>query len=110
MKIAFYNTKSYDHEYFDRYNPGYDILYMPVSLNPQTALLSAGSTVVCAFVNDYINQQTISVLKEQGVELIAMRCAGYNNVDLRFASEKGIKIVRVPAYSPHAVAEHAMAL
>jgi D-lactate dehydrogenase len=110
MKISFYNTKSYDREYFDRYNPGYEIIYMPVALNLQTALLSAGSTVVCAFVNDSIDQQTISVLKKQGVELIAMRCAGYNNVDLRFASEQGIKVVRVPAYSPHAVAEHTMAL
>lgn len=110
MKIAFFNTKSYDQEYFDKYNTSHQITYFPSPLNDQTAPLATKHQVVCAFVNDNLDSITIKQLSEVGVSLIAMRCAGYNNIDLKAAGEAGIKIVRVPAYSPHAVAEHAIAL
>jgi D-lactate dehydrogenase len=110
MKIAFFNTKSYEQEHFDRENSKHQITYFAVPLSEKTAKLAEGHEVACAFVNDQINALTIAGLKASGVRLIALRCAGYNNVDLKAAAAAGIKIVRVPAYSPHAVAEHAMAL
>jgi len=110
MKIAFYNTKSYEQEYFDKYNSGHTIHYIPVPLNAATAALAANNVAVCCFVNDRIDAETIQELKRVGVRLIALRCAGFNNVDLKAAVQAGIKVVRVPAYSPYAVAEHAVAL
>ncbi len=110
MKIAFFNTKSYEQEFFDRFNTVHEIDYLPLQLNEKTSALAAGHEAVCVFVNDKINKETIRLLKAVGVRLIALRCAGYNNVDLQAAGEAGIKIVRVPAYSPYAVAEHAVAL
>lgn len=111
MKIAFYDTKNYDMTAFNRLNDtyGFKIKYFESKLTEDTARLARGYDVVCAFVNDTINDVVIDVLEEVGVGLIAMRCAGYNNVD--FEAAKGrIKVVRVPAYSPYAVAEHALAL
>jgi len=110
MNIAFFNTKTYEQEYFDRYNTHHNINYYPVPLNERTASLAANNEAVCCFVNDNINAGAIKQLRDAGVRLIALRCAGFNNVDLKSASQAGIKIVRVPAYSPHAVAEHAVAL
>jgi D-lactate dehydrogenase len=110
MNIAFFNTKTYEQEYFDRFNTHHTINYLPVPLNERTASLAANNEAVCCFVNDSINEATIRQLKALGIRLIALRCAGFNNVDLKAASQAGIKIVRVPAYSPHAVAEHAVAL
>ena len=110
MNIAFFNTKSYDQEYFDRFNKNHLISYLPVPLNERTASLAAGNEAVCCFVNDRMNAETIQVLKTFGIRLIALRCAGFNNVDLEAATQAGMKIVRVPAYSPYAVAEHAVAL
>lgn len=108
-KIAFFDTKPYDKESFDRFNKSYDIHYFEDKLNAETAALSAGCRAVCAFVNDTIDSRVIDMLVTNGVELLLMRCAGYNNIDLKYAKDK-LTILRVPAYSPYAVAEHAMAL
>jgi len=110
MNIAFFNTKSYDQQYFDQFNKGHEITYLPVPLNERTASLSAGNEAICCFVNDRMNAETIQQLKAFGIRLIALRCAGFNNVDLEAAARAGMKVVRVPAYSPYAVAEHAVAL
>jgi len=111
MKVAFFDTKSYDRRWFDRLREEYgtDILYYEGRLNSRTAVLARGCEVVCPFVNDCLDKATVDALDELGVKLIAMRCAGYNNID--FDAVRGrIRVVRVPDYSPHAVAEHAMAL
>lgn len=115
MKIIFFGTKSYDREFFDStWDPGehngISLHYVDVPLEPETAMLSKGYDAVCAFVNMDLGTETIDILADCGVKLILMRCAGYNNVDLKRAGEKGIKVMRVPGYSPEAVAEHAMAL
>ena len=110
MIISFFSTQSYDREYFDRFNRRHEIRYFDASLNEQTAKLTSGSQAVCAFVNDKITDGVIQQLANNGVKLIALRSAGYNNVDLASAKAHGITVVRVPAYSPHAVAEHAVAL
>lgn len=107
--IAFFDTKPYDREWFDKFNTKYEIRYFDGRLRPENAMLAAGCRVVCAFVNDNINARTIAALEKIGVELIALRCAGFNNVDINAARGK-IRVVRVPAYSPYAVAEHAMGL
>jgi len=111
MKIAFYDAKNYDKVSFNGLNDqyGFKIKYYDTKLNEDTAKLAKGYDVVCAFVNDTINDVVIDLLHELGVGLIAMRCAGYNNVDFDAALNK-IHVVRVPAYSPYAVAEHALAL
>ncbi len=111
MKISFYDTKPYDRIFFDKENEkyGYEIRYFETKLSKKTAVLSKGCTAAVAFVNDDIDKDAIDALNELGVELIAMRCAGYNNVDLK-AAEGKIKVARVPVYSPYAVAEHAMAM
>ena len=112
MKIAVFSTKSYDQEYFEKYNDAHqnNFSFYETALNSDTAKLTAGSDVVCVFVNDVVNKATIEVIAANGVKLIALRCAGYNNVDLEAAKSNGIKVARVPAYSPEAVAEHALAL
>ena len=112
MKIAVFSTKSYDQEYFEKYKNkyDYDVSFFETSLNNETAGLTQDFDVVCVFVNDTIDKTTIKLLSEHGVKLIALRCAGFNNVDVESAKKHKIKVVRVPAYSPEAVAEHAMAL
>ena len=110
MKIAFFSTKSYDKTYFDRYVSKHEIIYFDAQLNEQTVNLAMGCQAVCVFVNDKLNTSVITSLKTLGIQLIALRCAGFNNVKLSVAKELGIMVVRVPAYSPHAVAEHALAL
>ncbi len=110
MKIAFFSTKSYDREFFNRYVSAHKIIYFEAQLNAQTVNLAAGCSAVCVFVNDKLNKDVITALYKLGVRLIALRCAGFNNVDLDAANANNIKVVRVPAYSPHAVAEHAVAL
>lgn len=111
MKIAFYDTKPYDLIWFDPLSEeyGYQIKYYDHKLNADTAVLAKGYDAVCVFVNDTVDAQVVELLCAQGIRLIALRCAGYNNVDLRAASGK-LKVVRVPNYSPAAVAEHAAAL
>ena len=112
LNIAFYDTRSYDRDSFTDVNKTflYNIDFFDFHLNEKTALTAKGYEVICVFVNDTINSKVIATLKECGVKLIALRCAGYNNVDLRAAAKAGIKVVRVPAYSPNAVAEHTVAL
>ncbi|MFY9378693.1 MAG: 2-hydroxyacid dehydrogenase [Acutalibacteraceae bacterium] len=108
-KIAFFDTKPYDKVWFDKTNTKYEIDYFEGKLNSKTARLAKGYDAVCAFVNDDIDEKTINALADFGVKVLAMRCAGYSNVDFKAAYEK-INIVRVPDYSPYAVAEHTMAL
>jgi Lactate dehydrogenase and related dehydrogenases len=110
MKTAFFSTQSYDKEYFTRYNTNHELVFLDAPLNEQTAALAADCPAICAFVNDTVNEPVIKMLAGQGVQLIAMRSAGYNNIDINAAKALNITIVRVPAYSPHAVAEHAVAL
>ncbi len=112
VSIAFFDAKSYDREFFNTINNdiyGYDIRYFENRLNPNTVKLAEGAQVICAFVNDLLSAEVIEKLNKFHIELIAMRCAGYNNVDLKSAY-KTINVVRVPEYSPYAVAEHAVAL
>lgn len=110
-KICFFDTKQYDKMNFeilkDQYNIQID--YFEPKLGPKTAFMAKGYEAVVAFVNDTIDEETINILYENGTRMIAMRCAGYNNVDFKAAYQK-IHVARVPAYSPYAVAEHAMAL
>ena len=112
MKIAFFDTHSYDKKSFVEANKAFDyeIDFRDYKLNENTALTAQGYDVVCVFVNDVVNAEVIKTLADCGVKLIALRCAGFNNVDLRAAAAAGIKVVRVPAYSPYAVAEHGVAL
>ncbi|MCL2139820.1 MAG: 2-hydroxyacid dehydrogenase [Treponema sp.] len=111
MKIAFFDTKPYDRKYFDEANKKFNFTleYYDTRLSDATVRLAEGSDVVCAFVNDRLDNNVINKLMEYNVKLIALRCAGYNNVDIK-AAYNNIHIVRVPAYSPNAVAEHAVAL
>lgn len=112
MKIIFFGVKPYDRESFDRANAsyGFEVCYHRSHLNRQNVALASGADAVCIFVNDTADAETIRALSEMGVKLIALRCAGFNNVDLPAAVRYGVAVVRVPAYSPHAVAEHAVAL
>ena len=111
VKILFYDTKEYDKKLFERYNKdyGFEIKYLESKLNNETAPLADGYDAVCIFVNDRADKETLDILKECGVKLIVLRCAGYNNVDIKNLPE-GMSVVRVPRYSPYAVAEHAVAL
>lgn len=108
-KIAFFDTKPYEREWFDELNKNYEILYFETKLRAGTARLAEGCDGVCAFVNDDIDADVIDILLDCGVKILAMRSSGYNNVDFRYAAGR-LPIVRVPSYSPYAVAEHAMAL
>ena len=111
IKIAFFDAKDYDKNSFikSNINEEFEINYYDTRLTEETVRLADGYDVVCVFVNDDINRKVIDALTKMNVKLIALRCAGYNNVDIEYAYEK-IHVVRVPAYSPYAVAEHAMAL
>ena len=113
MRIIFYDTKSYDRQSFDRALekfPEISIEYMMEDRDEKTALYSKGYDAVCAFVNSCMDANVINILADNGIRLILMRCAGFNNVDIKAAETRNIVIMRVPGYSPEAVAEHAMAL
>lgn len=112
MKIAFFDTKDYDRQHFDEANSkfNFDIKYFEPRLNENTVVLAKGFDVVCPFVNATINETVVNQLKEYNVKLIALRSAGFNHVDMDACRRTGIRVVRVPAYSPHAVAEEAFAL
>ena len=114
MKITFYGTREYDHYYFDvlAADPDYgcEIRFLAANLDVDTAPLARGSEAVCAFVNADCSAPVLRTLADNGVRLLLMRCAGFNNVDLNAAAQAGITVLRVPGYSPEAVAEHAMAL
>ena len=111
MKIAFFDTKAYDKPSFDRYGleNGIEFKYFETKLNADTVELASGFDGVCVFVNDTVDAAVIDRLTELGVRYVALRCAGFNNVDMRHAYGK-LHVFRVPAYSPYAVAEHAMAM
>ncbi len=110
MKIAFFDAKKYDINSFERYaSHNIEFKFFETRLSEDTASLCQGYDVVCVFVNDVVNKAVINDLCKYGVKLIALRCAGFNNVDIKHAEGK-ITVVRVPAYSPYAVAEHAMAM
>jgi D-lactate dehydrogenase len=112
MRTLMYNTKRYDRLTFAECNRshGHELEYLEARLDPRTAELAAGFTAVCVFVNDDVGADTVARLADAGVRAIALRCAGYNNVDLAAAAAADIAVVRVPAYSPTAVAEHTLAL
>ncbi len=111
MKIAFFDAKPYDRPSFDKYGEKYGIKfkYFETKLNADTANLANGYDGVCAFVNDTVDAEVIDRLSELGISVLALRCAGFNNVDMKYAKGK-LHVLRVPAYSPYAVAEHTMAL
>ncbi|MBQ2583120.1 MAG: HPr family phosphocarrier protein, partial [Erysipelotrichaceae bacterium] len=117
LKIAFFNTKDYDRIFFTKLEeekgPGTyncEITYLESRLTRETAALAAGHDAVCIFVNDDASKEVIDILHRNNIRLILLRCAGFNNVDLEACKEYGISVLRVPAYSPYAVAEHAMAI
>ena len=109
--IAFFDTKPYDRDSFEQFNNGrYDIRFFETRLTAAALPLAKGCDAACAFVNAEIDREVVEGLVANGVKVLAMRCAGYNNVDFKAAYEAGLTVVRVPAYSPYAVAEHAVAL
>lgn len=111
MKIAVFSTKPYDEDHLSKFaTQDLALTFFEPKLDANTAIMSQGFDVVCCFVNDDLNAETINIIADNGVKLIAMRCAGFNNVDLDTAEKRNITVCRVPAYSPHAVAEHALAL
>jgi len=110
MKVAVFSAETYDRQFLDAANTNHELVYFETRLEPKTASLAAGYPVVCAFVNDDLGNQTLKILTALGVRLIALRCTGYNNVDLETAHQLGLTVVRVVAYSPYSVAEHAVAL
>lgn len=112
MRITFFSTQQYDKTFFNKFNDsyGFDIVYHKSELTPQTVNLAQGSDAVCVFVNDKVTEEVIIQLSALNVKIIALRCAGFNNVNLEAAARYGLRVCRVPAYSPEAVAEHAVAM
>jgi D-lactate dehydrogenase len=112
MIVSVFDTHRFDRTAFEKENLrfGHELRFFDARLEHKTALLAAGSEAICAFVNDVLDRPTLTTLRELGVRLIALRCAGYNNVDLAAAGDLGLTVTRVPDYSPYAVAEHAVAL
>lgn len=112
MKLAVYSTKQYDRKYLELVNKdfGFELEFFDFLLSPKTAKMAVGCDAVCIFVNDDGCRATLEELKDAGVKILALRCAGFNNVDLDAAKELGIQVVRVPAYSPEAVAEHTVGM
>lgn len=112
MKIAVFDAHKFERDFFDKENKKFNhqITYFDARLTAQTAKLADGFPCICCFVNDSLNKQALSLLDTKSIKLIALRSAGYNHVDLAETNRLGIKVVRVPAYSPHSVAEHAVAL
>lgn len=112
MKITFFSTQPYDRESFLEHqsNPRFELVFLEEKLTEHTAPLVKGSEIICVFVNDMLNENVIRQLSQLGIQLIALRCAGFNNVDLKAAQAHNIKVVRVPVYSPHAVAEYTLAM
>ena len=110
IKTAVFDTKPYDREYLNKNADGIRWHFHDFRLNTSTAGTAKGTSAVCVFVNDRVDRSCIDLLKSTGVKLIALRCAGFNHVDLNAAKSAGIPVVRVPAYSPYAVAEHTVGL
>ncbi len=112
MKVAVFSTKAYDRQFLEAANSQqqHDLVFFEPRLNRDTAILASGFPAVCVFVHDQVDASTLKILASNGTRLVALRCAGFNNVDLKAAVDLGITIVRVPAYSPYGVAEHAVGL
>jgi D-lactate dehydrogenase len=112
MKITFFSTKPYDIEFFEKGNArfGFEFTFFETHLGPHIVQAVKPTDAVCVFVNDKVTREVIEVLAQKGVKVIALRCAGFNNVDLEAAEANNIHVCRVPAYSPEAVAEHALAM
>jgi D-lactate dehydrogenase len=112
VQVALFSAKSYDREFFDAAaaNSPHEVRYVKAALSAESAPLAAGADAVCIFVNDLCDAEAVNILADAGVRVIALRCAGFNNVDLEAAEARGIAVVRVPKYSPHAVAEHTLGL
>lgn len=112
MKLTFFSTQPYDRVFFERYNEpyGFELEYFETHLGPHIVNAVDQSDAVCVFVNDKLGADVIGTLADRGVRIIALRCAGFNNVDLEAARARGLRVCRVPAYSPEAVAEHAVAM
>lgn len=112
MRVAVFSAKPYDRQFLDAANraAGHALTYFDAHLSPETSALASGAEAVCAFVNDRVDAAVLAALREQGTRLVALRAAGFNNVDLVAARHARITVARVPAYSPHAVAEHTLAL
>lgn len=112
MRVAFFSTKPYDRRFFTAANEqhGFELKFFEPRLTPETMALAQGFDAVCVFVNDQLDADILDQLKEAGIKTIALRCAGFNNVDLKAAEDAGLQVVRVPAYSPYAVAEHTVGL
>ena len=112
MKIVVFDAKPYDIEFFDKWNEtfGANITYFEEKLSLKNVMLTKYQDVVCTFVNDDLNAKVLNILAKNGVRIVAARCAGYNNIDLKAARENRITVLRGPAYSPYAVAEQSLAL
>lgn len=112
MKVAVFSAKSYDRQFLEAANlsHNHELIFLEPRLTETTASLAAGCRAICVFINDKLDAETVRAIAEQGVQLIALRSAGFNHVDLKTAKTLGLTVVRVPAYSPYAVAEHAVAL
>jgi D-lactate dehydrogenase len=112
MKVAVFNTRNYDRQFLDGANAkgNHELIYFETALEPKTAMLADGCPAICAFVNDDLGAETLKLLAAQGTRFVALRCTGFNNVDLKAAAELGIQVARVIVYSPYSVAEHAVAL
>jgi len=112
VKLGVFSTRSYDREFLTRENAafGHELVFFETRLSQETCCLAHGLPAVCVFVNDQPDAEVLRALAAGGTRLLALRCAGYNNVDLAAAAECGIRVVRVPAYSPHSVAEHTVGL
>jgi D-lactate dehydrogenase len=112
MKVAVFSTKAYDRQFLEAANSPkqHDLVFFEPRLNQDTAILAAGFPAVCVFVHDQMDAPTLELLASRGTRLVVLRCAGFNNVDLKAAANLGITVVRVPAYSPYGVAEHAVGL
>jgi D-lactate dehydrogenase len=112
MKVVVFSSKSYDREFLTAANQshGHDLVFLEPRLTPETAFLAQGYEGVCVFINDQLDAETIGILARCGIRLLALRSAGFNHVDIDAATQAGMTVVRVPAYSPYAVAEHAVAM
>lgn len=111
MKVAVFSSKPYDEEYLRcANNSRHELIFHNVSINTHTVLLAQGCSAICCFVNDQLNASVLKQLATLGIKLITLRCAGFNQVDIQTAKQLGITVARVPEYSPHAIAEHALAL
>lgn len=112
MRVAVFSTKPYDREFLDAANSSgeHELVYFDSRLTPHTAFATENANAVCVFVNDHVDAQVLQMLARQGTALVALRCAGFNNVDLVAARDLGIAVARVPEYSPYSVAEHTVTL